>query len=188
MPMRLDSYTLAYRAAETRQVMGWLKAEPSSCRIRLRGAGTSNFLAFLQRDDVRQYYLGQAYADVAFVLIDLLALVEQTEAAVYHLLLNRQPCQFGSAGADPVIVAEIMRLHHQSPIQRLIERSLDTLCYRPRQRIVLLCKNFGAFFQNHPPSLFHYLRAIRDNQKDQLSNIVVVTKDLASLRAAPACL
>jgi energy-coupling factor transporter ATP-binding protein EcfA2 len=69
-----DRYTLAYRAAEASQVMGWIKAGQSGCLVGLRGAGKSNFLRFLLRQDVRQHYLGQNYADFALVLIDLLAL------------------------------------------------------------------------------------------------------------------
>jgi hypothetical protein len=180
--MTSDRYTLAYRASEARQVMDWLKAGQSGCLIGLRGVGTSNFLAFLRRDDVRQHYLGPAYADVTFVLIDLLALAEQTEAAVYHLLLDRLLGQLDSAGVEPATTAEITRLQHQSPIQRLIERSLDSLCHRPSQRVVFLFDEFDAIFQNLPPSLFRYLRALRDNRKEQFSYIVVVANDLAGLR------
>jgi DNA-binding winged helix-turn-helix (wHTH) protein len=180
--MTSDRYTLAYRASEVGQVMDWLKARQSGCLIGLRGVGTSNFLAFLRREDVRQHYLGQAYADVSFVLIDLLALAEQTEAAVYHLLLDRLLGQLDSAGVEPATTAEITRLQHQSPVQRLIERSLDTLCRRPSQRVVLLFDEFDAIFQNLPSALFRYLRSLRDSRKEQLSYIVVVANDLAGLR------
>lgn len=180
--MTSDRYMLAYRAVEARQVMGWFKAGQSGCLIGLRGVGASNFLAFLRREDVRRHYLGQDYADVIFILIDLLALAEQTEAAVYHLLLDRLLGQFDSAGVDTAIIAETTHLQHQSPVQRLIERSLDSLCRRPSQRIVLLFDEFDAIFQNLTPSLFRYLRAIRDNRKDQLSYIVTVANDLAGLR------
>lgn len=181
--MTSDRYTLTYRVVETRQVMNWLKAGQSGCLIGLHGVGASNFLAFLRREDVRQHYLGQDYADVTFVLIDLLALTEQTEAAVYHLLLDRLLGQFDSAEVDTATLAEITRLEHQFPVQRLIERSLDTLCRRPSQRIVLLFDEFDVIFQNLPPSLFRYLRAIRDSRKEQLSYIVTVGNDLASMRA-----
>ncbi len=180
--MTSDRYALTYRASEARQVMDWLKAGQSGCLIGLRGVGTSNFLAFLRRDDVRQHYLGQDYSDVAFILIDLLALAKQTEAAVYHLLLDRLLSKLGPAGVDTATVAEITHLQHQFPVQRLIERSLDILCNRPSQRVVLLFDEFDAIFQNLPSSLFRYLRALRDHRKDQLSYIVTVTNDLANLR------
>lgn len=158
--MASDRYTLTYRAAEVQQVMEWLKAGQLDCLIGLRGVSASNYLSFLRRDDVRQYYLGQTYAYVSFILINLLALAEQTEAAVYHLLRDRLLGQLDSAEVDPATVVEITRLKKQPPVQRLNERSLDTLCRRPLQRVVLLFDEFDTIFQNLPPSLFHYLRGI----------------------------
>lgn len=182
-PMISDRYTLAYRATESRQVMGWLKAGQSGCLIGVRGVGTSNFLAFLRREDVRQHYLGQGYVNVIFVLIDPLALTEQTEVAVYSLLLDRLLGQLGPAGVDTAIVAEITGLEDSFPVQRLIERNLANLCHQPSQRVVFLFDEFDTIFQNLSPSLFRYLRAIRDNHKDQISYIVTIVNDLASLRA-----
>ncbi len=87
--MERARYTLTYRVAEARQVMDWVKAGQSGCLIGLRGAGKSNFFRFLLREDVRRHYLEQNWTDCAFVLIDLLALVECSEWAVYDLVLDR---------------------------------------------------------------------------------------------------
>ena len=139
----LDRYTLTYRVAEARQVMGWIKAGQSGCLIGLRGAGKSNFLRFLLRQDVRRHYLGQDWADFAFVLIDLLALTERTEWAVYELMLDRL------LGVEEEIVEEMASLHREVAhsrdslmAQRAIERCVDVLCQRPGQRIILLFDEF----------------------------------------------
>ena len=71
-----DRYTLAYRAAEARQVMNWIKAGQSGSIIGLRGAGKSNFTRFLLRNEVRQHYLGGHYSDFTFALINLLSLAK----------------------------------------------------------------------------------------------------------------
>jgi len=84
-----DRYSLAYRADKAHQVMNWIMARQSGCLIGLRGSGKSNFLHFLLRQDIRQHYLGRHYANFFFVLIDLLALTERTEWAVYELILDR---------------------------------------------------------------------------------------------------
>ncbi len=179
----LDRYTLTYRVAEARQVMGWIKAGQSGCLIGLRGAGKSNFLRFLLRQDVRRHYLGQDWADFAFVLIDLLALTERTEWAVYELMLDRL------LGVEEEIVEEMASLHREVAhsrdslmAQRAIERCVDVLCQRPGQRIILLFDEFDAVCQTLDPSLFRCLRAIRDAHKGQVSYIIVVADDLACLR------
>jgi hypothetical protein len=176
-------YTINYRAIETRQVMDWIKAGQSGCLIGLRGAGKSNFLRFLLRQDVRQRYLGWNWADFAFVLIDLLAVAERSEWAVYELVLDRL------WGVNEEIAEEMTSLRQEVTssrdllvAQRAVERCVDALCQRPAQRIVLLFDEFDAVFRTLDPSLFRCLRAIRDAHKGQVSYLVIVANDLAHLR------
>jgi hypothetical protein len=178
-----DRYTLTYRAAEARQVMKWIAAGQSGYLIGLRGAGKSNFLRFLLRQDVRRHYLGQDYADFVFALVDLLALAECAEWAVYELMLDRL------LGIEEEIVEKIAALHRgvrrsRDPLtaQRAVERCVDILCQRPAQRIILLFDAFDAVFRALDPSLFRCLRAIRDAHKGQVSCIIVVDDELACLR------
>jgi hypothetical protein len=187
--MEQDRYTLTYRAAEARQVMGWVKAGQSGCLIGLRGAGKSNFLQFLLREDVQRHYLGQDYTDFVFVLIDLLALTECTEWTLYELLLDRLLRQLRLLKMEEETVQGMESLHQEvrrarDPLtaQRAVERCVDVLCQRPTQRIVLLFDEFDAVFQTLSPSLFRSLRAIRSAHKSQVSYVVVVAKDLACLR------
>jgi DNA-binding winged helix-turn-helix (wHTH) protein len=184
-----DRYTRTYRAAEARQVMGWIEAGQSGCLIGLRGAGKSNFLQFLLREYVGQQYLGRDYADFIFVLIDLLALTECAEWAVYELVLDRLLPQLRPLEIQEETVKEMESLHREvtrskDPLtaQRAVERCLGLLCRRPAQRIVLLFDEFDAVFRTFDPSLFRCLRAIRDAHKGQVSYVVVVTDDLACLR------
>lgn len=181
--MEQDRYTLTYRAAEARQVMKWIAAGQSGYLIGLRGAGKSNFLRFLLRQDVRRHYLGQDYADFVFALVDLLALAECAEWAVYELMLDRL------LGVEEEIVEKIAALHREvrrsrDPLtaQRAVERCVDILCQRPAQRIILLFDAFDAVFRALAPSLFRCLRAIRDAHKGQVSYIIVVDDELACLR------
>ena len=55
--MERDRYPLTYRTPEVQQVMNWIEGGQSGCLVGLRGAGKSNFLRFLLRQDVRQHYL-----------------------------------------------------------------------------------------------------------------------------------
>jgi DNA-binding winged helix-turn-helix (wHTH) protein len=181
--MEQDRYTLTYRAAEARQAMNWIAAGQSGCLIGLRGGGKSNFLRFLIRQDVRRHYLGQDYADFAFALLDLLALAEFAEWAVYKLMLDRL------LGIEEEIFEKIAALHREvrrsrDPLtaQWAVERCVDLLCRRPAQRIILLFDAFDAVFRALDPSLFRCLRAIRDAHKGQISYIIVIDDELACLR------
>jgi hypothetical protein len=186
-----DRYTLTYRAAETRQVMDWIKAGQSGCLIGLRGAGKSNFLRFLLRSDVQQHYLKQDRADFLFILINLLSLTERAEWAVYESILDRLANQLCLSGVEGQSVEEITSLHwdvirSKDPLigRRVVERCVNILCQQLAQRLILLFDEFDAAFRTLDPSLFRCLRSIRDAHKDQISYIVVVANDLAYLRDA----
>jgi len=187
--MEQDRYTLTYRAAEARKAMNWIAAGQSGCLIGLRGAGKSNFLRFLLRQDVRRHYLGQDSADFAFALVDLLALAECTEWAVYELMVDRLLGQLRPLDIEEEIVEEMAALHREVRRSRdlltaqwAVERCVDMLCRRLVQRIILLFDEFDAVFRTLDPSLFRCLRAIRDAHKGQISYIVVIDDDLARLR------
>lgn len=186
--MQRERYTLTYRAAEAHQVMAWIKAGQSGCLIGLRGAGKSNLLCFLLREDVRRHYLGQDYADFVFVPVDLLALVERAEWAIYELMLDRLLGQLHPLGMEEGTVDEMTSLHREVVrardsliAQRAVERCVDVLCQRPA-RVVLLFDEFDVVFRSLDPSLFRCLRAVRDAHKDQVSYVIVVADDLACLR------
>jgi hypothetical protein len=187
--MEQARYILTYRAAEARRVMNWINAGGSGCLIGLRGAGKSNFLHFLLRQDVQEYYLGRDHTAFVLVLVDLLALADHTEWAVYELLLDRLLGQLRQVSVEQENIKEMVSLHRQvrrsrapTTAQRAVERCVDILCQRPGGRVVLLFDDFDTVFCTLDPSLFRCLRAIRDAHKGQVSYVVVVAEELAELR------
>jgi len=181
-------YSLTYRAAEARQVMNWVMAGQCGCLIGLRGAGKSNFLRFLLHEDTRQHYLGQSHADFAFVLLDLLSLTEYTPWAICELMLDRMLKQLRPqledkiAGALAAFQQEMIHSNNLLTAQRAIERCIEAVCQGPKQRIILLFDEFDGVFRTLHPSLFRYLRSLRDAHKGQLSYLIIAANDLASLR------
>lgn len=187
--MEQDRYTPTYRAAEVRQVMAWIKARQSGCLIGLRGAGKSNFLRFLLREDIRRHYLGGDYADFVLVLIDLLALTEHTNWAIHELILDRLLAQLRLFSMETEIIEGVASLHQEAmrlrdPLTayRALEQCVDLLCRRPAQCVVLLFDEFDTAFRTLDPFLFRCLRAIRDAHKGHVSYIVVINNDLGCLR------
>jgi DNA-binding winged helix-turn-helix (wHTH) protein len=182
-------YTLTYRASEAHQVVDWIKAGQSGCLIGLRGAGKSNFMRFLLRQDVRRHYLGRNDADFVLVLIDLLALVERSDGAVYIKILDRLLDELDSLDVEEESIEDLVSLHREvthsrDPFsaQRAVERLVDVFCRRLARRLVLFFDEFDAVFQTLHPSLFRCLRAMRDAHKGQVCYVVAVTDELAHLR------
>ncbi len=184
-----ERYTLTYRAAEVQQVMSWIKAGQCGGLIGLRGAGKSNFLRFILRQDVQQHYLGPNHADYAIILIDLLALSECTDWAMCELMLDRLQARLASLEIKTAAMDHVLTLHRQVMqtqdllgARQALEQCMDILCARPAQRVVLLLDEFDTVFRTLSPFLFRFLRAIRDAHKDQVSFLVVVANDLDRLR------
>jgi len=182
-----DRYTINYRRAEARQVMSWIDAGQSGCLVGLRGAGKSNFLRFLLREDVRHHYLARNCPDTVFVLVSFLALTECSEWAVYELILDRlldPVCRQCADEARDLASCHrrIMRSRDPLAARQALERCVGLLCRRPAQRVVLLLDEFDAVFGTLDPSLFRCLRAIRDAHKGQVVYVVVVADELIRLR------
>jgi DNA-binding winged helix-turn-helix (wHTH) protein len=191
-----ELYPPAYRAAETRQVMDWIRAGQSGSIVGLRGAGKSYFLYSLCGQEVRQRHLGPRCDDFVFVLTDLLALTECTEWATCELVLDRlldQARLLGQArppAVEPEIAAEMAALHREATqardlftVERALERCVNALCKQPGRRVVLLLNEFDTVFQMLDLHLFRCLRAIFEAHKGQVSYVVVVSRELADLRS-----
>ena len=182
-------YSPSYRAAETRQVMGWIRAGECACIVGLRGSGKSNFIRFILDTDTQQHYLGHDQTNFIIVLVNLLVLTERSEWGVYELILNNLEAELQARNMDTEIVDRVSSIHQsmmhgRDPLtaQRYLENCISILCQQSTRQIVLLFDEFDTVFRDLPPSLFRYLRATRDAYKDQISYIVVVTHDLPNLR------
>ncbi len=184
-----DRYTISYRSIETRQVMDWIRAGQCGSIIGMRGAGKSNFLGFLFRNDVRHLYLGRNQTNFLLILVNLLSLVECNSWGFYELLLTTLLDQLHPPQIKSQALKEISTLHREVvhardmlTAQRAFERGVAILCRSSARRLVLFFDEFDAAFRNLDPSLFRVLRATRDAYKDQISYVVVTTCDLARLR------
>ena len=182
-------YLSSYRAVETRQVTDWIKAGQCGSVVGLRGAGKSNFIRFLLRTDMRQFYLDEHQGHFIFILVNLLSLTERSEWGVYELIVNNILQQLRPPDVDEEVILEVRTLHQEIMLvrdtlhaERAVERCVALLCQHSDRRLVLLFDEFDAVFRDLPASLFRCLRAIRDSHKDQISYLVVVVHGLASLR------
>jgi DNA-binding winged helix-turn-helix (wHTH) protein len=182
-------YSSSYRAAETRQIVDWIRAGQCGSIIGLPGAGKSIFLRFMFREDVRRYYLGRESDKFVFILVDLLSLVENSDWAVCELILSRLARQLRRSDVEQTVVEQIA-LFHQEVIQnrdmlsahRTLEKCMDVLCEQSASQVILFFDEFDTVFKTFDPTLFRYLRGLRDAHNGQPSYIVSVTSELTSLR------
>ncbi|MEW6404387.1 MAG: helix-turn-helix domain-containing protein [Chloroflexota bacterium] len=185
----VERYTLSYRSNEAHQVMAWVKAGQCGSIIGLRGAGKSILLHFLLREDIRQDYLGPNHNNFIFILLDLLGLIENSEWAVYELILSRVLGQLRQSGVEAAVVEEVNLLHREyirnreAPIaHRTIEQCLDILCSQLGKQVILLFDEVDKVFETFDPSLFLFLRGLWNAHDGQLSYIIAVSKKVAELR------
>ncbi len=182
-------YSLSYRAIETRQVMDCIRAGQCGSIIGLRGTGKSNFIRFLLRVDTQQHYLGQDQANFIFVLVNLLSLTECSEWGVYETILNNLLVQLLSPSIADEITLEVRTLHQEMmhvrdtlTAQRAVERCMALLCQQAHSTARFLVRRVRRSLPRFTASLFRCLQAIRDSYKEQVSYLVVATRDLADLR------
>jgi hypothetical protein len=86
------------------------------------------------------------------------------------------------AGALTELQQEITHNHNLLTVQRAIEQCVEAVCGQSTQRIILLFDEFDGVFRTLDPSLFRYLRSLRDAHKGQLSYLIIAANDLASVR------
>lgn len=185
----VERYTSSYRSKEARQVMEWVQAGQCGSIIGLRGAGKSNFLQFLLREDVKRRHLRRNPEVFHFLLINLLALVERTDWGVYEILLNNlvgqlHPLDWESAILDKItgLHRDVLRSRDALIAQRAFEQCMTLVSQQPARRLVFIFDEFEEVFRELPAALFRCLRAIRDVHKEQISFLIVATQELTELR------
>lgn len=185
----IERYALSYRSKEARQVMEWIRAGQCGSIIGLHGAGKSNFLQFLVREDVKRQYLGQNSAAFHFILINLLAITEQTEWGVYEMLLSNLVAQLHPPDWESTTLEKMSSLHREIlakrdavTAQRAFEYCVTLMSQQTTQWLVFIFDEFDDVFRNLPAAPFRCLRAIRDAHKERISFLVIATQELAELR------
>jgi DNA-binding winged helix-turn-helix (wHTH) protein len=183
------SYPLTYRQKEAQQVFRCLESGESCCLVASSGAGTLNFLRFLQRRDVQQRYLNLDQLDYCFVLVDLNALTELSEWAVYELLLHTMLSAIDTPQSAASRVERIEGFYRQVVLsrdrllgQRYYERAAQALCQQTGLRLVFLLDRFDRIFDRLDALFFLGLRALRDTFKYRLCFVVAGLTDLGRVR------
>lgn len=183
------SYPLTYRQREAQQVFRCLESGESCCLVASGGAGTLNFLRFLRRRNVQQRYLNLDQQDFCFVLVDLNALTELSEWAVYELLLHTMLSAMETTQLATSLVERTEDFYRQVVLskdrllgQRYFERTVQAMCQQTGLRLVFLLDRFDRIFGRLDSCLFLGLRALRDMFKYRLCFVVTGLTDLTRVR------
>jgi DNA-binding winged helix-turn-helix (wHTH) protein len=183
------AYPLTYREAEVRRVFRRLEGGESCCLVAAAGAGTLNFLRFLQRGDVQRRYLSLERGAYCLVLVDLNALAELSEWAVYELLLHASLAEMGGMPLPASILERTEDFYRQVVLskdrllgQRYFERTVQAICQHADLRLVFLVDRLDRIFDRLDSLFFLSLRALRDTFKYRLCFVVTSLADLTRVR------
>jgi len=188
--MKSEPWPVNYRQAEVSQVMAALQAGDSCSIVGIGSAGKSNLLRFLGQDEVRQAYLGEAWASFLFVYVDLNKILKRSAWGLYELMLHQLLLELTRGGAEEVVLQTIDDLHQRAAGQktrslalRYLDRGLNLACNRLDLRLVFLFDEFDELGRKMSPRGFAALRALRDDYKYRLMYLAATRMALKDLRS-----
>jgi hypothetical protein len=186
------SYPLSFRQVEVARVMQVLRAGDSCSLIGVSGMGKSNLFRFLCHPSVGEHFLEQEWVNFLILQVDIHALAEVNEAAIYDLFFERLILAMEAQKVERGLIDQIAALHKEAEPQqdRLIwlkyfSRALRT-CARIRPfRFVFMLDQFDELYRTLEPRFFVNLRALRDEHKDRLTFIIFSRDELPAIRDTP---
>jgi DNA-binding winged helix-turn-helix (wHTH) protein len=187
--MTVESIPITFRASEVGQAMAVLRAGDSCAIVGIGSVGKSNLLRFLQREDVRQAYLGDEWAAYLFVYVDVNKMLRRTSWGLWELMLHQLLIELTSLGVDDDILEAVDGLHRRATERetrylalRFLDRALGMVCDRLGLRLVFLMDEFDGLCRTMSSRGFAALRALRDDHKSWLMYVVATRLELRRLR------
>jgi len=191
--MRLEPLPITFRESEVNQIMDLLRAGESCAVVGIGSVGKSNFLRFLEREDVRRATLGQAWNTYLFPYIDPNKLIEQTLWGLFELMLHQLIISLTDHGADSATLQMVDEYHQRSIAAssrdlalRYVDRATRIVCRQLGLQVVFLIDEFDNLCRTLPARGFAVLRALRDDHKYQVMYVVAMRSELAHLREEAA--
>jgi DNA-binding winged helix-turn-helix (wHTH) protein len=181
--------SITFRKFEVTQILSALQAGDSCALVGIGSVGKSNLMRFLQRPDVGQAYLGEAWTDFLLVYIDLNKLLKVSLWGLFELMLHQLLVELPQRGVDAATLQTIDDLHQRATqpktkflALRYLDRAINLVCHKLQLRLVFLIDEFDGLCRALPPRGFAALRALRDDYKYRLMYVVATRLELKRLR------
>jgi DNA-binding winged helix-turn-helix (wHTH) protein len=183
---------LTFRENQVTEIMNALRAGESCSVVGIGSVGKSNLVRFLEREDVREKYLGEACKSFLFVYLDGNKLLKRSFWALTELMLHQMLLTLTERRAEEELLSTMEDLHQKAVARktrflsaRHLDRAVSIVRRRLGVRVVFLMDEFDDLFPTLSARGFSMLRALRDDHKYGLMYLVATRLEWARLRDNP---
>lgn len=171
-------HDLTYRQEILSKLFGFVRSTDSFYLIGAASMGKTRLLDFLMRNEVQEYYLGDASQNTWLVRVDLnrIPIAEDRQFTFFELLLSSMIlCCVSQKVVNEEIMKElvsadsdIIRSRDLLRALRFFEWEVSKICQKHGIKLCFLFDEFDDAYRRMPPEVFAQLRAVRDANKKQL--------------------
>ena len=140
---------VTFRAEVVKPILGYVAAGDSCSIVGIGSVAKSNLLRFLQREDVRQTYLGDQWSGYLFVYVDINKILKQSAWGLMELMLHQLIIELANQGAKETVLQKIDELHQRATDNktrylalRYLDRALGIVCNQLGFKPVFLVDEF----------------------------------------------
>lgn len=188
-PTKLIDLPVTFRTEVVKPILGYVAAGDSCSIVGIGSVGKSNLLRFLQREDVRQTYLGDEWAGYLLVYVDINKILKQSAWGLMELMLHQLLIELANQKAEKETLQTIDDLHQRATnpqtqhlALRYLDRALQHVCNQLKRGVAFLIDEFDELCRTMSPRGFAALRALRDEYKYRLTYVVATRLELKRLR------
>lgn len=170
-------YLPTYREREVSFCCDYAARGESLCLVGVAGSGKSNIVKVLTEDrEVRRRYLGARVDVVRFAAIDgntWEGAPQQLWEMLFSALLNAI-----KALPQPDFDPKITYLSDEEKLRRRVQITIDHICQRLDQRLMLILDDFDGVFVRGPLPMLEQLNAFRSAGNRERLSYLIFTKRL----------
>lgn len=185
MPEIGPQHPITYRQEIVRPLFDRVRAGGSGVVVGAASVGKSRLLQFMQREDVRSHYLGDAAADTLLVWTDCNRMAEISEWGLYELMLTAL-----AETVPPDMRQPLLSLRHEAIVsgnallaQRNLEMAVRMLVHEEELRLIFILDEFDESYRDLDGQVLANLRALRDMNKYALGYLLFMRDAPADLRS-----
>lgn len=181
---------LTFRSEVIGELVAKLRSGESCALVGVGSSGKGNIVRHLKRAEVRDHYFKEDAPYLLYLYVDCLKLPDYTEQKLYARILyvmSQELARLGTAVAE--LRSQVTAWWRESltpdgvPFaQHNLETAVDAVLEGPARMIILVLDDCDALIHEAEPRLLRFLRALRDDHKQELMYVTVTRRELACLR------